>query len=46
MSRIDELIQQLCPDGVEYRCIGDFVMPEQLPKPVFGNIGKTEQFHG
>lgn len=24
MSRIDELIQQLCPDGVEYRCIGDF----------------------
>lgn len=24
MSRIDELIQQLCPNGVEYRCIGDF----------------------
>ena len=24
MSRIDELFQQLCPDGVEYRCIGDF----------------------
>ena len=25
MSRIDELIQQLCPDGVEYKPLGDIV---------------------
>lgn len=24
MNRIDELIERLCPDGVEYRAIGDF----------------------
>lgn len=23
MSRLDELIQKLCPDGVEYRCLGN-----------------------
>ena len=25
MSRLDELIQELCPDGVEYKSIGDCV---------------------
>lgn len=23
MSRLDELIQELCPDGVEYRTLGE-----------------------
>lgn len=23
MSRLEELIQQLCPDGVEYKYLGD-----------------------
>ena len=23
MSKLDELIQELCPDGVEYRQLGD-----------------------
>ena len=25
MSRLDELIQELCPNGVEYKLIGDCV---------------------
>ena len=23
MSKLDELIAELCPDGVEYKCLGD-----------------------
>lgn len=30
MSRIDELIQRLCPDGVEYKPLGDIVRTYQL----------------
>ncbi len=29
MSRLDALIQTLCPDGVEYKCLGDFVTIEK-----------------
>lgn len=26
MSRLEELIQQLCPDGVEYKTIGEIAI--------------------
>lgn len=26
MSRLEELIQQLCPDGVEYKALGDIAV--------------------
>ena len=34
MSRLDELIQELCPDGVEYKPIGSFAncYPGATPK--------------
>lgn len=34
MSKLDELIRELCPDGVEYKRIGDFAMcfPGATPK--------------
>jgi len=32
MSRIDELIAELCPDGVEHRALGELLMYEQPGK--------------
>ena len=32
MSRLDELIKELCPDGVEYKKIGDLTNYEQPTK--------------
>ena len=36
MSKLDELIQQLCPDGVEYKKLGDVVdiMRGASPRPI------------
>ena len=42
MSRIDALIAQLCPDGVEFRAIGDFgelVRGNGMPKSDFVEAG-------
>lgn len=42
MSRIDELIQQLCPDGVEYKMLGEigtFVRGNGLQKKDFVDHG-------
>ena len=42
MSRLAELIQELCPDGVEYRCLGDlgdFVRGGGLQKADFVGTG-------
>ena len=32
MSRIDEMIQRLCPDGVEYKKLGEMLDYEQPGK--------------
>ena len=39
MSRLEELIQQLCPDGVEYKALGEIAL-------IFfrGNGIKREQY--
>ena len=42
MSRIDDLIAQLCPDGVDYKAIGDFgelVRGNGMPKSDFVESG-------
>jgi len=42
MSRVDELIQQLCPDGVEFKELGElgeFVRGNGLPKSDFTESG-------
>ena len=42
MSRIDELIARLCPDGVEYKSIGDLgelVRGNGMPKSDFADSG-------
>ena len=42
MSRIDDLIAQFCPDGVEYKAIGDFcelVRGNGMPKSDFSESG-------
>ena len=42
MSRIDELIAKLCPDGVEYKAIGDLgelVRGNGMPKSDFADSG-------
>src|SRR6218665_2780519 len=42
MSRIDELIAELCPEGVEYKAIGDFgelVRGNGMPKSDFVESG-------
>ena len=33
MSRLDELIQELCPDGVEYKRLGDVTIIKTGSKP-------------
>jgi len=32
MSKLEALIQQYCPDGVEYRAIGNYLSYEQPTK--------------
>ena len=52
MSRIDEMIQRLCPDGVEYKKLGEVIRPcfgERITKtkakgtlyPVYGGGGES-----
>ena len=38
MSKLDELISELCPDGVEYIAIGDVVKYEQPTKYIVNSI--------
>lgn len=44
MSRIDELIQQLCPDGVEYKTLGDIMQIRRgaSPRPIQNYITNQE----
>ncbi len=39
MSKLDELLEALCPDGVEYKAIGDVVKYEQ---PTFYIVSSTD----
>ena len=34
MNRLEELIQQLCPDGVEYRKLGNICSIEKGKTPI------------
>lgn len=44
MSRIEELINQLCPDGVEFKEIHNFVNYEQPTKYIVKNTNYNESF--
>ena len=49
MSKLDELLRELCPNGVEHKRIGDFAVcfPGATPKTTHTlNTGKMEQFRG
>ena len=44
MSRLDELITELCPDGVEYKCFGDVasIVRGASPRPIKNFITDDE----
>ena len=44
MSKLDELISELCPDGVEYIAIGDVVKYEQPTKYIVNSIEYNDNF--
>ena len=46
MSRLDELIQELCPDGVEYRTIGDIcdTITDYTAAGSFADIAKNVSY--
>ena len=44
MSKLDELISELCPDGVEYIAIGDVVKYEQPRKYIVNSIEYNDNF--
>lgn len=44
MSKLDELIQELCPDGVEYIAIGDVVQYEQPTKYIVSSTEYNDTF--
>ena len=44
MSRLDELLQELCPDGVEYGKIGDLVDYEQPSKYIVSSTNYNDDY--
>ena len=44
MSKLDELIQKLCPDGVEYRKIGEVTNYEQPSKYIVRNTDYRDEY--
>ena len=44
MSRLDELIKELCPDGVEYRKVGDIADYEQPSKYLVKSTDYNDDF--
>ena len=44
MSRLDELIAELCPDGVEYRRVGDIADYEQPSKYLVKSTDYNDEF--
>ena len=44
MSRLDELIEEFCPEGVEYKCLGD-IGQVKIPFFKIGTFcGKSDSF--
>lgn len=44
MSKLEELIQQYCPDGVEYKPLGDYLSYEQPTKYLVVNTKYDESY--
>lgn len=44
MSRLEELIQELCPDGVEYKNIGSVINYEQPSKYIVKSTDYNDNF--
>lgn len=44
MSKIDELIQELCPDGVEYRKLGEVISYEQPTKYIVKSSNYNDKY--
>ena len=44
MSKLDELIEQLCPDGVEYVCLDSIVNYEQPTKYIVNSTDYNDDF--
>lgn len=44
MSRIDEMIRQLCPDGVEYKQLGDMLKYEQPGKYIVSSTNYDDSY--
>lgn len=44
MSRLEELIQELCPDGVEYKEIGEFTQYEQPSKYIVASTNYDDSY--
>ena len=44
MSKLEELIQQYCPDGVEYKPLGDYLSYEQPTKYLVANTKYDDSF--
>ena len=42
MSKLEELIAELCPDGVEYKKIGELVNYEQPTKYIVKSIIRSD----
>lgn len=48
MSKLDDLIQKLCPDGVEYKPLSEIFNTRNgyTPSKKKRTFGKMEQYHG
>ena len=44
MSRIDELIERLCPDGVEFKELGEVLAYEQPTKYIVASTKYDDKF--
>ncbi|MBO5303140.1 MAG: hypothetical protein J6A92_03725 [Lachnospiraceae bacterium] len=44
MSKLEELIQKLCPDKVEYKKIGEIAFYEQPSKYIVNSIDYSDDF--
>ena len=44
MSKLDELMKELCPDGVEYKKLGDAVSIERGKRVVKSQLSESKGF--
>lgn len=44
MGRIDELIEEFCPEGVEFKCVGDLVDYEQPGRYIVASTNYDDSF--